>query len=88
MFWFFAFVINAYYTQRHLSYGLLAQVRDCTPTLAVSLIMAGIILFIGRVIDWFPILKLIMLVFIGSSIFLSLSYAFQLAVLREVKSLF
>jgi len=88
VFCFFAFVTNAYYTQHHLNYGFIAQVRDFIPTLSVSLIMAGIIIFIDREIHLFPILKFIILLIIGSSIFLSLSYAFQLAVLREVKSLF
>jgi teichuronic acid exporter len=88
VFCFFAFVINAHYTQRHLSYGFVAQVRDFIPTLSISLIMAGIIIFIDREIHLFPIRKLIILLLVGSSIFLSLGYAFQLTVLSEIKSLF
>ena len=88
MFCFCAFATTAYYTHHHLSYGFIAQVCDFIPTLAVSLITAGIIIFIDREIHLPPILKLSTLLFVGYSIFLSLSYAFQLTVLREVKSLF
>ena len=88
MFCFCAFATTAYYTHHHLSYGFIAQVCDFIPTLAVSLITAGIIIFIDREIHLPPILKLSTLLFVGYFIFLSLSYAFQLTVLREVKSLF
>lgn len=82
------FIINAYYIQRHLGYGLADQIRDIFPYLSVASIMAWITILIDYNLKIDPMFKLIILLLFDCFVYLSISYFSQLMALREIIGFF
>lgn len=87
------FVINAYYSQRFLDYGVLAQTRDFLATLTISVVMALAVYFTSMQAYLLPMpllapVQLILLIVLGLIIFIGLAFLFRLTALRDVVNLF
>ncbi len=88
-----AFVINAYYSQRFLDYGIFSQTRDFLATLTISVVMALAVYWAGTQTYLLPIpllapVQLILLIVLGLIIFIGLAFLFRLTALRDVVNLF
>ena len=81
------FVINAHYTQRHLGYGALAQLRDFLPIIAASIPMALGVYELGEYWHVAPGIKLVAQVVTGVTGFLLTGWLVKLAALRDAVSL-
>ena len=78
-----ALFINTYYTGKMINVGYLKQMRDIAPTLILSMVMWGVVLFS---IQFFPnkYIQLPVGVLIGATIYLAGSYLFKFPELKEV----
>lgn len=76
-------IINTYYTGKLISVGFLKQMRDIAPTLLLSMVMWGGVLFS---IQFFPnkYIQLPIGILIGAGIYLAGSYLFKFPELKEV----
>lgn len=75
--------INTYYTGKLINVGYLKQMRDIAPTLLLSMVMWGIVLYIIQFIPNIYI-QLIVGIIVGSTIYLVGSYLFKFPELKEV----
>lgn len=82
-----AVVVNTYYTQRFVRYGLVAQLVDVGPTLAVSAVMAAIVAVATRAWDPTPIVELLVMSGLGALLFFALALALRLGALRDMVAL-
>ena len=69
-------VLNTYYTGKLINFGFLKQMRDLFPTLAISLIMGGLVYFVIGFFDA-NLLKLVVGVILGGLIYISINYLFK-----------
>lgn len=88
-----AFVINAYYSQQFLDYGVFSQTRDFLATLTISVIMALAVYWAGTQAYLLPMpllapVQLILLIVLGLIIFIGLAFLFRLMAIRDVVNLF
>ncbi|MES2312651.1 MAG: lipopolysaccharide biosynthesis protein [Pseudomonadota bacterium] len=85
-----AFIINAHYSQRYLTYGVFAQLRDFLPGLCVSVVMAGFVYVTSTSTRWkaAPAVELLVLVSAGSVFFLAGVWLLRLKALHDVIALF
>lgn len=76
-------IINTYYTGKLINVGFLKQMRDIAPTLLLSMVMWGGVLFS---IQFFPnkYIQLPIGILIGAGIYLAGSYLFKFPELKEV----
>ncbi len=79
-----AFGINAYYSNRLLGYGAVAQARDLAPTLAIAIPMAMGTYWVGTRMHLAPILELLALTGFGAASYLLVAWVCRLAALRDV----
>ena len=80
-------LVNTFYTQRHLGYGLVAQTVDLVPTLSVSIVMGLAVALIARNWDPQPMIELLTLSGLGAVVFIALASALRLAALQDVVTL-
>ncbi|HBX79197.1 MAG TPA: hypothetical protein DEG43_16260, partial [Acidimicrobiaceae bacterium] len=80
-------LVNTFFTQRHLGYGLVAQSVDLFPTLAVSSVMGLAVAFVAR--SWAPppMIELLTLSGMGALSFIILASAVRLEALHDVVTL-
>ena len=87
---FIALFINAFYSESQLGYGLVEQLRDSSPILAVGLAMALSVFGLGIVLSPYfeaqSLVQLGLLVGAGAFLYLAVSWAFRLRALDEVIS--
>ena len=88
-----AFVINAYYSQRFLDYGVFSQTRDFLATLTISVVMALAVYWASTQTYLLPMpllapVQLILLIVLGLIIFIGFAFLFRLTALRDVVNLF
>ena len=78
-----ALFINTYYTGKLINVGYLKQMRDIAPTLLLSMVMWGAVLFI---IQYIPnkYIQLPVGILIGAAIYLSGAYLLKFQELKEV----
>jgi O-antigen/teichoic acid export membrane protein len=81
------FGINAYYTQRHLGYGAMAQLRDFFPIVAAAIPMALGVYLIGHFWHPSPIVKLASQVTIGVACFTVIAWSLRLSAFRDAMGL-
>jgi len=77
-------LVNTFYTQRHLGYGLVAQTVDLVPTLAVSTVMGLAVTLIARSWEAQPMIELLALSGLGAVGFIALAGVLRLAALQDV----
>ncbi|NTW98370.1 MAG: lipopolysaccharide biosynthesis protein [Geobacteraceae bacterium] len=65
-----ALIINSHYTKKHLDYGVSAQIMDCIPSIALSILMAIGVLLADSYIDVRGITKLTVLAGFGATFYL------------------
>ncbi len=82
-----AFGINAYYTRRYLGYGPVAQIKDFSPALAVSLPMVGAVYGLGAWLIVPPALELLAMTVLGAVVFLALAWVSRVSALRDAVAL-
>lgn len=82
-----AFLVNAHYTERHLAYGAIAQVRDFGPTLAVALLMAAGVHVAGRILEPGSWLEFPLLACIGLVLFAGVAFGVRLGALADCLAL-
>lgn len=83
-----AFLINAYYSGKHFSYGTTDQIRDFLPSIMVSTVMAALVYGVGLV--WRKnefIFLLFLQLIIAISIFMFLCYFFKIASMADIRTL-
>ena len=76
-------IINTYYTGKLINVGFLKQMRDLAPTLLLSMVMWGTVLFS---IQFIPnkYLQLFVGIVIGATVYFAGSYLFKYPELKEV----
>lgn len=79
-----AFIINAYYSERFLGYGVLAQTRDLLSILAAASTMAALTYWAGLHVNLVPFAKLLTLVAVGGVSYALLVWGGRLAALQDV----
>lgn len=82
------FIINSYYIQYHLGYGLTDQAHDIYPSLSVALIMASITILLSYNLQIYSVFGLIILLLFEFFIYILISYFYKLMVFREMVGLF
>jgi O-antigen/teichoic acid export membrane protein len=82
-----AVAVNAFYTKHFVRYGLVAQLADVGPTLAVSAVMAAVVAVAARSWDPTPIVELLALSGLGAVVFVGLAFAVRLATLHDMVAL-
>jgi len=80
--------INAFYAQRLLGYGVLAQVREFMPVLAAGIVMAVAVAVLAEHWGAPPLMKLAGLVATGVIVFLAIMLAVRMDAWRDVAALF
>ena len=78
-----ALFINTYYTGKLINVGYLKQMRDIAPTLILSMVMWGVVLFIIQFIPNIYI-QLIVGIIVGAAVYIASSYFFKFPELKEV----
>jgi teichuronic acid exporter len=89
-------VINGHYSKKFLDYGILAQIRDCMPSVLHSIIMGLILTMVSQSLELsmegfdyigsaelIEVLKLIVLIVIGAFIYLGTNILFRSRTLFE-----
>ena len=76
-------IINTYYTGKLINVGFLKQMRDIAPTLILSLVMWGVVLFSIQFLTS-KYIQLPVGFLIGAAIYLAGSYLFKFPELKEV----
>jgi O-antigen/teichoic acid export membrane protein len=80
----FAVVANTHFTGKFLGYGLVAQVRDLLPILAVSTPAAVAARAVVDSWDAPPIQQVVAGVFVGAAVFFALAFGFRIEALHEL----
>lgn len=80
MFW----VINAFYVHRFIGYGLLAQFNVMKKILAASLLMVGSVWWGGQILNMLAYATLLLQVFSGGIVFITLLWLLREPVLKDV----
>ena len=75
--------INTYYTGKLINVGFFKQMRDIAPTLLLSMVMWGVVLFATQFFSN-KYIQLPVGIFIGATIYLVGSYLFKFPELKEV----
>jgi teichuronic acid exporter len=83
-----ALAINAHYTRRNLGYGLLDQLRDCVPSLLMSLFMAATVIVADHRLGLSGILEFVVLVGLGGAVYIGGTAALGLGAYREATDFF
>ncbi len=87
-----AFIINTYYSQKFLGYGILSQTRDFLAILIISIFMALSVYWASTQAYLLPLpilpsVQLMLLIALGLIIFIGLAFLFRLTALRDAISL-
>jgi len=82
-----AFAINAHYSKRCFSYGLVAQARDVLPMLAIAIPMAGAVSWLGPRLGLAPFLELFASAAFGTVSYFLLVWSCGLVALHDVLDL-
>ena len=82
----FALIANTYYTGKLIHVGYVRQVRDIMPSLILSLVVFGCILFTNSLIDNL-LLQIVIGCIVGTSIYLGGSYLLRFPEFEEAKYL-
>lgn len=79
-------LLYSHFSRKVFSYGLLRQIKDVLIFIIMTLISLMVMIFISYLLDK-PLMKLIFIVFSGSTVYLLLSYLFKIKEIRDVKKL-
>ena len=82
----FALIVNTYYTGKLIDVGYFRQVKDIMPSLLLSLIVFGTILFSNTLFENM-ILQILVGGLVGTAIYIGISYLINFPELNEVKYL-
>jgi O-antigen/teichoic acid export membrane protein len=82
-----AFLINAHFVGKILDYGALNQVADVVPVLIVSLIMAAVVSYAGKLADGHVIFVLLLQVFLGLLTYFALCHFLNIKAYCETRAL-
>ena len=80
-----ALAINTHYSRRWLGYGVLAQLRDAAPPIIAASVTAALVFPFLNAWGWPPIMRLVVLLAMGGSIYLSLVVATRTHAWSELK---
>ncbi len=69
----YIFIINAYPNKKYIGYSYLQQLKDISPNFVISILMAVVVYIEGR-LNWNIYLLLIIQIFTGVILYISLSY--------------
>ena len=83
---FFAFLMNSYLSGRLFGYGSIAQLKDMMPVFVASIIAAFVVWFFCIMIESM-LLKLILGIIIGGTVYLLASYFLKINELKEIQLL-
>lgn len=86
-FGFLAFLINAYYSGKHLNYGAREQVLDTLPTLSAAIPMALLVNILSDGWGAPPWQKVVVLAILGAALFAGLATAIRLKAIHELISI-
>jgi len=75
--------INGYYSSKLLSYGILTQLKDCTSSFVISLVMLLSIFLFNHLVSMDPVLILLSDMFLGSLIYFGVNALFGLKSFKE-----
>lgn len=81
-----AFFINAFLPGRMYGYGAIKQLKDMTPFIIATVIMAGVVFFLTSLIDSL-LLKLVAGAITGITTYLLVSWIFRVKEIDEIKEL-
>jgi teichuronic acid exporter len=85
---FSCFLLNTHYTEIHLHYGPIQQLRDNLPVLLACIPMIIAVHILETYWEAVPIIKLITLVSLGAALFFGISYLTGIAALKDIQDLF
>ncbi len=80
---FLSMLVNALYTERHIGYGLVAQIRDIIPTLLTAATMGGVVYIVQLFLPTTPTQALFIQLLMGIISFTFLAYVFRLAAFHQ-----
>jgi hypothetical protein len=83
-----ALIINTYYTNKYLSYSILSQIVDVTPTIIIC-ILSGLVVFLINIQlkNQLDVVKIIVSSIIGVALYAFLSFIFKIESFFEIKNL-
>ncbi|MET0385507.1 MAG: lipopolysaccharide biosynthesis protein [Polyangiales bacterium] len=82
------YFLNAYYAKPYLDYGIPEQLRDVTPVVGVSVVMAWLVHGFAGHLHAEPPLVLLVLSALGAALFFAFSFLFRLTALRDMIELY
>ena len=74
----FFFAVNTFYSKKLISYGIVDQIRDVLPISLSSLAMFILLMFLDPMLPGPGVLKLAMLVLVGSSFYFALCFCLRI----------
>jgi hypothetical protein len=78
------FLIHAHFTGRILSYGFLAQMRDCSPWLIAGAIMSAFVWLLHETLTLPPQIELPIQVAVGAALYLTFWVLWDATLLRQI----
>ena len=75
---YFSYILNAKYSGKFLRYSVIHQLKDIVPEAITSLIMAVSVFFIGKLFGDEYVLKLVVQILSGITIYLSIAYVIKM----------
>lgn len=79
-------IINTYYTGKLINVGFFLQMRDLLPTLTLSLLMFGLVIFLSHII-YIPVLQLVCGGIMGGLFYIGTAYLLKFKELVYIKNL-
>lgn len=82
-----AYYINSYYSGRHINYPMREQIIDIAPSFILSMVVGAIVFFIGLILPFGNLYKLIILLILGGSLVLTISEIFRIDAYLYIKEI-
>ena len=79
------FMINSYFTGRHIGYGIGRQFLDILPVLLVSIVMTLAVYQLGEYLILAPVLMLAAKIGLGAVVYIATCFIFRLKILKDIQ---
>lgn len=82
-----ALVINGHFTNKFLGYDMREQIKDCFPSLLLSVVMAAVVVMADVWIEIGGVLELLLLINLGAAFYLACNMLFSIGAFKEAVGL-
>ena len=79
-----ALMINGHFTNKFLDYGMREQIKDCFPSILLSVVMAAVVVMADIWIEMGGVVELLLLISLGASFYILVNLLLGIGAFREV----